>query len=423
MNTALFLMLPYPSHVIAAFPYAHFLQQMGVKVIFLNTLNCKNLIEKNGFLYREITFLREFKIKSVGRFLYLFLQNTLGNVITIERLREYLGISREINLLTSEFKNPSVYIDQQIAEYYFFFSSKVKEVTLINTRLSSKKVKAMPPLSSKFVPNKSIISSLYCELLWLIQLANRKVNRLIECAAFLGKTDLRILGRINEISTEGMISRIDFNRSFGLGIAGIKEVILCPKEIEFSWRSDCSSEIYFGDTFKKDESLYYTIGYEKLLYEIIKFKSQINSSAIICCSFGTLSGMKWKEINVLIEKLSFVSRTKRDWLFVVSSGGLPLNIIQTDRFKIIEFLPLQSFLSYADIMISHGGLGTIKDCWEARVPMYILPMNQKSDNYGNAARVESSGFGVTSNLKKVNSKELESKITQAINLIPDFRKS
>ena len=51
------------------------------------------------------------------------------------------------------------------------------------------------------------------------------------------------------------------------------------------------------------------------------------------------------------------------------------------------------------MMITNGGMNTIKECISLEVPMIVLPV--KYDQHGNAARVVYHGLGVRGNLKSI----------------------
>ena len=66
------------------------------------------------------------------------------------------------------------------------------------------------------------------------------------------------------------------------------------------------------------------------------------------------------------------------WHLIISLGGiskekiclenLPLNV------TIFDFAPQREILQYADLVLTHGGHGTIKECIEAGVPRLYSPV-------------------------------------------------
>ena len=74
MKTALFIMLPYPSHYMACFGYAAAWQQNGWKVVFTGWPSQRRLVEKAGFGFCEIGYTTEYQVKTFQTFLGLLIR-------------------------------------------------------------------------------------------------------------------------------------------------------------------------------------------------------------------------------------------------------------------------------------------------------------------------------------------------------------
>ena len=69
-------------------------------------------------------------------------------------------------------------------------------------------------------------------------------------------------------------------------------------------------------------------------------------------------------------------------------------------------------LPKAEVVFTHGGLGTIKECiWHQR-PMVIVPHGK--DQMDNALRIKKAGVGVTVDLSRISPEKLRSSMTDAI---------
>nr|WP_255216441.1 nucleotide disphospho-sugar-binding domain-containing protein [Pseudenhygromyxa sp. WMMC2535] len=80
-----------------------------------------------------------------------------------------------------------------------------------------------------------------------------------------------------------------------------------------------------------------------------------------------------------------------DWEFVVATAKLVEAPAQADNLKVLEWLPQAELLPGAAAMITHGGLGTVKECVLAEVPMVVAPLGR--DQPANARRVVHHGLG------------------------------
>lgn len=88
-------------------------------------------------------------------------------------------------------------------------------------------------------------------------------------------------------------------------------------------------------------------------------------------------------------------RRRPDWQLIVSCGPFaqyfPAHTLPT-RIKVLAKVAQIDVLRQADLAITQGGAGTVRECLEIGVPMLVFPM--WSDQYGNASRVEHYGVGV-----------------------------
>jgi UDP:flavonoid glycosyltransferase YjiC (YdhE family) len=84
---------------------------------------------------------------------------------------------------------------------------------------------------------------------------------------------------------------------------------------------------------------------------------------------------------------------------------------------VLEFIPLSNLIEDIDLMLNHGGIGTIKECIENKVPMIVLPLNKKTDQPGCGARTVSNGLGKVFHLNKLNKNDIKNSIFQQINCV------
>lgn len=85
------------------------------------------------------------------------------------------------------------------------------------------------------------------------------------------------------------------------------------------------------------------------------------------------------------------ARACPDLSFVISTGGITMPTRNANWLEAAPRLPQRKILERAALMITHGGLGSIKECIWHRVPMLVAP--QAYDQPANAARVTRHGLG------------------------------
>jgi len=93
-------------------------------------------------------------------------------------------------------------------------------------------------------------------------------------------------------------------------------------------------------------------------------------------------------------------------------GALPHNV------TVMTFAPQLAILRRAAAMITHGGLGSVKECITHGVPMVVCPLDV--DQPGNAARVEHHGIGLRCDVRSSSESELLGLLDRVL-LEPSFR--
>jgi MGT family glycosyltransferase len=109
----------------------------------------------------------------------------------------------------------------------------------------------------------------------------------------------------------------------------------------------------------------------------------------------------------LLHLLVMAFRKRPSWHLVLSLGryahvdefgALPENVFVYGR------VPQLAVLRRARVMVTHGGLGSIKECIIHGVPMLVFPL--AVDQPGNAARVVHHGLGLAGDAKDIAEPEL-----------------
>jgi MGT family glycosyltransferase len=99
---------------------------------------------------------------------------------------------------------------------------------------------------------------------------------------------------------------------------------------------------------------------------------------------------------------------------LADASAFPQNVV------VVEHAPQIELLRLASIAITHAGLGTIKECILAGVPMIVFP--QAFDQPGNAARVEFHGIGLRCVAQRYDAK-LVRRLLDAVHGNPSIRQN
>ena len=412
-------MLPSPSHYHAAFGLANEIRNSGQRVIFTGTLKVKDTIEDEGFEYLYFGYLTEYFITNLKVFIGILIKSLIDEQYLKERYRDFLHGQQRIVELIKQTDPHHVYIDEHLAEYAVFINSR-KSTTILCTKLSSRKAKGVPPMNSYFVPDKSTYSNLICEILWSKRWLQKMWSEWISKIAFRGNDETMFIQRWKKSANYSERLTInEYNYHFK-GIVGIPRIILGTSSLEFAWRPKFDDEEYFFSPICRREDKYMMKEYDGLIKHI-HVERLLAKKKVIYCSFGTVSYKDTRRISLFMEKLL---RAKSEFgegaILVISKGKLPFEWPEMKDTYYFDYLPQLDFLNFCDLMVTHGGHNSIKECYQKGVRMLVYPHMEDNDQPGNAVRVELNGFGLMGNIKKDDARTIWNKILYCLDGIPEL---
>lgn len=398
----LFVIQPFISHYYPTFSLARIDVENSVMYTTIPTLN--STIENEGFITENIDYMPEYILKNFKVFVGLLLKNLVSSEDFIKRKNEFENSFKQVTELVKRHSPSEVYIDQSLAEYYYFFKPFVPKITIIHTKVYSGKTKGIPPMSSTYIPKQGLLSRIKINYLWFIELRKLRFKEFLLKLAFLGKDEIYLWKKHCENYGINWKKHIDFKHSLNRGIKGIENIVLLPRHLEFENFKPKQNITFFDLESVKNESSFYTPEYESL-----KSKYFINKKLrIVYMAFGTLVNGP-KIVKFFTEVMSIIKELTHTVL-LISTGKQPINLKAQYGTFIFDFVPQQDVLKYSDLFITHGGLGSVKEAFHAQVPMLVVPINKKIDQPGNAARVKASGYGEFLNIDSYNISELRYKI-------------
>jgi UDP:flavonoid glycosyltransferase YjiC (YdhE family) len=420
MKTILFVTFPYPSHYFPAFDYAREWQNKGYRVIFtVDSMKLQKIVTDEGFECIPLSYAYEYKVKTIKTFIGLFLKSLFDKRFIKSRYKDFYRLQLQAFIIKKTFKPEIICLDEHLCFYYPFFKDKDTEVISVNPMLSATKKANTPPLNSSMLATNTFFNKIACEILWFLHLSKLRFNEIKQQVVFLGKDDIYFLKRIykkNELSYKDTVST---NHSFYRGIRNIKTILIAPKELEYDFSEEAPNETYFQKPISRNETPFITDQYRSLVAEIIAQRS-ISNLKVICCSFGTLAEYNEKRVKRFVyEVLSQV--IDDDTLLVISSKFINAEDLDSSRIRVLPFLPHLDFLKYVDVMITHGGLGTVKECIQTHTPLIVYPIIKDIDQPGVAIRVQHKGFGLMGDLDKESIEGLKTKMNILLKRQPEDR--
>jgi zeaxanthin glucosyltransferase len=144
---------------------------------------------------------------------------------------------------------------------------------------------------------------------------------------------------------------------------------------------------------------------------------------LLYVSLGSQSFLAGREVALeFLRSVAEGAASRPEWQLVLATGGLaePADLPLPSDAVALPWVPQIPILERAALMVTHGGLGTIKECLFHDVPMVVFPIGR--DQPENAARVVHHGLGLRGDLAGVTPDEVFSRVEQ-VDREPSFREN
>lgn len=353
------------------------------RVVFVGEIAFKSQCEGSGFEYFELPSLifipekAEIKEKGVINF---FLSNFYENRhIALQKRFEACALlyKKTIDMIRPD----AIILDDHYATKAFFYEQYNLPIFLASTMISPERRSNIPPFHFTFVPKLNGWSKLYCNLLWEFVDKKRFLSRV--------STNMICFGRPNRRFAKKKYANSKYTRNesrcLGTGIHELPLINLYPKSFDFEERQEQNLYLYFEEFPKLN--IYSTI--ETRLESVLLTASK-KGIPIIYCSLGTVNSLFEKRVEKFFKKMIKIASIHKDYHFILNVGeNIDVNFFHKTTNNISMFKKVQQLyvLKYCAVMVSHGGLNSIKECIEATVPMLVCPLTDLWDQPGNAARI------------------------------------
>lgn len=190
-------------------------------------------------------------------------------------------------------------------------------------------------------------------------------------------------------------------------IPTLSNMALCPEDFELPQFRRPSSELRYVEPsidLERHEASF-------------NWKNIDPSKRLVLCTFGT-QARRHPEV---ISKIKAVIQTAKELpeiQFVIATGcfakgkAIELENEPPENVRLEPMVPQIKLLPKSDLLITHGGLGSIKEALHFGVPMLVLPLGY--DQPQNAARVMHFGLGSALLSSEISAAALQSKIVSIL---------
>lgn len=225
---------------------------------------------------------------------------------------------------------------------------------------------------------------------------------------------LKRLLQLTRVSDNHKLIETPFVKTFD----NIPELLLAPLEFELSPEVKKEYQHYLGLCIRenrKDTEL--DPEFDQRWSSILERKQAGNR--IVYCSFGTYYTASDRRlltfVTNLLEAISEIPRVQ----LVCSVNSLVIETLKvrpftTQNVHFFKRVPQLKVLEVADVHITHGGLGSIKESIFFKVPMLVYPLELNYDNNGNGLKVEYHGLGLRGVFVRERTADMKAKIIRLL---------
>jgi len=191
-----------------------------------------------------------------------------------------------------------------------------------------------------------------------------------------------------------------------LQILRMRELILCPADFELPGKSrEDEPEVYYVEP---------TVDLERRPEGAFPWEALDPARRLVYVSLGSQSHRAGAErVKAFLHAAAAAFAERPEWQVVISTGGLlePREIAAPLGGIVTGWAPQLDLLDRAAVMVTHGGMGTVKECIVRGVPMAVFPIDH--DQPDNARRVMHHGLGVSGDLGNATAGDIAALVEQA----------
>lgn len=393
-------------HVFATFGLATKLQKYGYEIVYLGIADLKNLVESRGFKFVTILeneFPKNFKKEEIPKiYKYKFRFQKLQAWASIFKKNFDFCLDQKTDIFLQKLSLDLIIVDILSPEFAILSSRNNINTVIFSSLMPYHKSQFVAPATQFFVPDKSLQKQISISFRWglLYFLANLKSLLSLFVTGFSFRSSLKILASVSGFK----LDKIDFNTTYGAKL-DIPHLFLCPEEFDFPRTKE--KNLYYVESLVIPENIENKSISEKIY----------NQEKIVFCTLGS-QGFQFKSHKQFFDTLIDIFSAKPDWHLVISLGSLD-NYLKIEDYRQYENISVYNWVCQLEIlqscsyMITHGGLGTVKECLYYGVPMICLPIQR--DQFSNAARVIYHGVGLSTKMRNINKKKLINLISEMEN--------
>lgn len=328
-------------------------------------------------------------------------------------LRDYILHNDELNRCVKQLDPDLIFVEYELHHYTLKLSKFNLPIVLIEPHCSTRKAPGVAILYSDRLPTGTFLNSWLIEAEWQATFLKRKTRFAVERLFYQGHDWLSSLKQLAHHVNFSLKERVDFKQWHFLTYKDLPTLYLSAWEFDFPHELP-NKAAYVGPMVRLDRQEAASDPYFQATFQpLVAQKQQTNGQhrPLIYCAIGSILSKE-----NFLKRVIQVFANRYDWDLVASVGRqtslesfgqTPSNVY------LFNYVPQLEVLQHADLMVAHGGIGSINEAILFGVPLVVFSGGVLDEN-GNAARVEYHGLGLRGDMSHDSSTEIERKIDQVL---------
>lgn len=410
MATILVSTLPLSSATNASLKLASSLRSRGHTVIFIGIPDGAAMIEQYGYqfiaVYQQwfpIGFTRNWVRNDIGnpswRANLKFLLNERKKLLAHEAFINFLiaGGDAEYLAVVQSIQPDLILLDATLHTHWALlaYRSGVK-CMYYNPGLPVSEDPVMPPLHTELTPGIDRHSQLQVQQAW--QKFHRRRWRTNKLMSLVGIADW--IGHLRQLARAFGYPLQSFNtRTELMPLLDWPMLVMCPEAFEFAQARN-RPDIHYAEAFIEQARKEPAFPWHKI----------DANKTLVYCSLGSIATHR-----AFYQRVIHALAKEPSWQLVLNLGVS----LSADDFQdvpadaiLVNGAPQLALLSKAAVMLTHGGIGTVKECVYFAVPQIVFPIY--FDQFGSAARVKYHGVGAAGSFTQSSADEIHALLKQTL---------
>lgn len=402
------------SYLNAGFALAAQLRQRGHRITYVSSLDVGDAVRMQGFDF--VLLQEEHRIRQDPERLVLErmswwrrLRHRAALIRVGRRQRHFYLQSSEWDGVMARLRPDLLLIDEELPETIMGTAYYGVPTLLVQYINATRRHPGVPPVSSGLIPDGSWWNRLAIAMQWRWLLLKRGVFRTV-APLYFADTDRHSILQALAAKT-GFVGRTSARHWFPIVFPEIPTLFLEAPEYDFPHEGQVDG-YYVGPMVWRERTDDVDDPEAMASLQTFMMENAAQKRPLIYCSLGTT----WHSNVAYLQRVIDAFRRHPAWDLVLVIGrdtppaafhDVPQNVL------LCSYVPQLMVLAQADLMLTHGGVGTINECITFDVPMIVYSTGNM-EQHGSAARVVYHGMGLRGDIDSASAETIAARIAQML---------